>query len=112
MSGQLRLEFSSRSRTFGPAYSEAIDGPRIETQRGRLLAFMLAHNAWLTLHEIADATEYPEASVSAQLRHLRKARYGGFDVSKRRRIAGAGTWEYFLSPPHPPPTNRSKSNEH
>jgi hypothetical protein len=59
---------------------------------------------WLTLDELAKLTHYPPASISAQLRHLRKARYGGFVVEKRPRVAGAvlrgedfGTvWEYQI----------------
>ena len=60
--------------------------------------------AWLTLDEMAKLTHYPPASISAQLRHLRKPRYGGFVVEKRPRAAGAplrgedfGTvWEYQI----------------
>jgi hypothetical protein len=59
---------------------------------------------WLTLDELAKLTHYPPASISAQLRHLRKPEYGGFVVEKRPRIAGAvlrgedfGTvWEYQI----------------
>jgi hypothetical protein len=59
---------------------------------------------WLTLDELAKLTHYPPASISAQLRHLRKPRYGGFMVEKRPRAASAalrgedfGTvWEYQL----------------
>jgi hypothetical protein len=59
---------------------------------------------WLTLDELAKLTHYPPASISAQLRHLRKPEYGGFDVEKRPREVGAvlrgedfGTvWEYQL----------------
>jgi hypothetical protein len=59
---------------------------------------------WLTLDELAKLTHYPHASISAQLRHLRKAEYGGFVVEKRPRTVGAalrgedfGTvWEYQL----------------
>lgn len=40
---------------------------------------------WLTLEEIAEFTAAGEASISAQLRHLRKARYGRYHVEKRRR---------------------------
>jgi len=40
---------------------------------------------WLTLGEIAEATEFAEASISAQLRHLRKAHNGGYHVEKRHR---------------------------
>lgn len=60
--------------------------------------------AWLTLDELAYLTHYPQASISAQLRHLRKPRFGGFEVRKRQRASGKvlrgedfGTvWEYQL----------------
>jgi hypothetical protein len=58
---------------------------------------------WLTLHELARLTGYGEASVSAQLRHLRKPEYGGFVVEKRQRAADeivrdalGPVWEYQL----------------
>lgn len=66
---------------------------------------------WLTLSEIAERTEFGEASVSAQLRHLRKARHGRYRVEKRCRrvtcspqpgVADARTtavWEYRVLPP-------------
>jgi hypothetical protein len=41
--------------------------------------------AWMTLGEIAGLTEIGEASISAQLRHLRKPRHGRHRVEKRRR---------------------------
>jgi len=59
---------------------------------------------WLTLDELAKLTHYPPASISAQLRHLRKPEYGGFVVEKRPRVV-AGilrgedfgiVWEYQL----------------
>lgn len=40
---------------------------------------------WLTLDELAKLTHYPPASISAQLRHLRKPEYGAFVVEKRQR---------------------------
>jgi hypothetical protein len=59
---------------------------------------------WLTLDELAKLTHYPPASISAQLRHLRKPQYGGFMVDKRPRAAGAVlrgedfgvVWEYQI----------------
>ena len=59
---------------------------------------------WLTLDELAKLTHYPPASISAQLRHLRKPEYGGYAVEKRPREVGKvlrgedfGTvWEYQL----------------
>ena len=40
---------------------------------------------WLTLGELRALTRYGEASISAQLRHLRKSENGGYDVVKRHR---------------------------
>jgi hypothetical protein len=60
---------------------------------------------WLTLVELARMTRYGEASISAQLRHLRKPQYGAYTLEKRRRevaevICGVEcgpVWEYRLS---------------
>jgi hypothetical protein len=50
-----------------------------------------------TLHEIEAATGDPQASISAQLRHLRKDRFGGYQVNKRRRgDPKQGLFEYQL----------------
>jgi hypothetical protein len=78
----------------------------LRRQRDVLCDVMLAAGqceTWLTLHELARLTGYGEASVSAQLRHLRKPQYGGFAVEKRCRavdqvIRGQGgpVWEYQL----------------
>ena len=87
-----------RDRTFGPIFSEEIDGPRIRKQHEVIRDHMLACGAWRSLSEIAAHTGFPEASISAQLRHLRKARFGSFGVSKRRRQTGGGTWEYRVIP--------------
>lgn len=46
---------------------------------------------WLTLAELAHLTHYGEASISAQMRNLRKQ---GFHVSKR--IRSGQTWEYRI----------------
>jgi hypothetical protein len=86
-------------RTFGPDYSEDLDGERISRQHETIRDLMLG-GPWRTLGEIALALNYPEASVSAQLRHLRKERFGSFIVEKRRRATG-GTWEYHVQPPRP-----------
>ena len=79
--------------TYGPAYEESRDGKRIEKQHEVIKRYMLSHGSWKTLSEIEQRLGYPQASISAQLRHLRKARFGGYRVEKRRRDDG-GTWEY------------------
>jgi hypothetical protein len=43
---------------------------------------------WLTLDELAKLTHYPPASISAQLRYLRKPEFGGYEVEKRQRATG------------------------
>jgi hypothetical protein len=77
------------------------------TQREVLCDVMLSArecDAWLTLDELAKLTHYPPASISAQLRHLRKPEYGSFVVEKRRRMVDevvqrdphGPVWEYQL----------------
>lgn len=76
-------------------------------QRDVLCDVMLSASqceTWLTLEELAKLTHYPPASISAQLRHLRKREFGGYEVEKRKRLSGRilhgedfGTvWEYRL----------------
>lgn len=81
-----------------------------ETQLEIIRELMLAssrRDEWLTLGEIALQTEFGEASISAQLRHLRKPQHGRYRVEKRRRevsaskmfaetcpSAAGGLWEY------------------
>ena len=69
---------------------------------------------WLTLRELARMTNYGETSISAQLRHLRKERYGAFVIDKQVRkgagdngIGGHGAiWEYRLRGVWCPQTRR------
>ena len=69
---------------------------------------------WLTLKELARMTNYGETSISAQLRHLRKERYGAFVIDKQLRQGGDGNsmvghgaiWEYRLRGIWHPETRR------
>ena len=80
----------------------------VPTQREVLRDVMLAagkYGAWMTLHELARLTRYGETSISAQLRHLRKARCGGYVLEKRVRKPEVVSseehfvvWEYRLTP--------------
>lgn len=82
----------------GSDYVALVDGPRLLRQHERIRDLML-DGVWRTLSEIATATGDHEASVSAQLRHLRKPSFGGYVVNKRRRGAvSRGLWEYQVSP--------------
>ena len=92
-----------RPTTAGP-----LAGASRRRQRDVLCDVMLSASeceTWLTLEELAKLTHYPPASISAQLRHLRKNEFGGYEVEKRQRLSGRilhgedyGTvWEYRLS---------------
>lgn len=69
---------------------------------------------WLTLRELSRVTSYGETSISAQLRHLRKARYGAFVIDKQVRKSGdrgyaaerGAVWEYRLRGVWRPQTRR------
>jgi len=75
------------------------DKPRLRKQHEVIKDYMLLVGGWRTLGEIEAATRYPQASISAQLRHLRKPAFGSWIVEKRRR--GPGTWEYRIQQPDP-----------
>lgn len=78
------------ARFDGPGITVA-DAARLTGQMARISELM-ADGCWRTLGEIEAATGAPQASVSARLRDLRKTRFGGSVVERRRRTAG--TWEY------------------
>lgn len=86
------------------------DARRLRSQREIIRDVMLAAadcDTWLTLGELRALTRYGEASISAQLRHLRKCENGGYEVAKRHRegatVTRAGSdgrgecvWEYRI----------------
>jgi hypothetical protein len=80
----------------GSDYDHERDAPRLMGQMLRIFNLMSDGN-WRTLREIANATGDPESSISAQLRHLRKPRFGSHVVEKRNRGDRAvGLFEYRL----------------
>lgn len=78
----------------GPEYQPVRDNERLKTQLGRIKSLM-ADGEWRTLTQIATSTGDPPASVSAQLRHLRKKRFGSHYVE--RNHLGNGLYEYRLT---------------
>lgn len=80
----------------GADYQGSIDFARLARQHERIRDLMI-DGVWRTLGEIAAQTRDPEASISAQLRHLRKPRFGAWIVERRRRgEAIRGLYEYQL----------------
>lgn len=87
------------------------DARRLRSQREIIRDVMLSAadcETWLTLGELRAITRYGEASISAQLRHLRKSENGGYDIVKRHREGacparpgadgrGECVWEYRIT---------------
>jgi hypothetical protein len=87
---------------FGPepfrADGETFDPAKDSARLGRLMAAVfdcMKDGSWWTLRALSDRTGGAEASVSARIRDLRKTRFGGYEV-RRRRIGDTGRWEYQL----------------
>ncbi|MFZ0821429.1 MAG: hypothetical protein WAM91_15280 [Candidatus Acidiferrales bacterium] len=104
-------------KTFGPAFDVELDGGHLLTQMEVIRDVLLSaaecaeiaavrimragmppeDGGWMTLRELGELTGYGEASISAQIRHLRKEQFGGFLVAKRRRgLNKPGEWEYRI----------------
>lgn len=80
----------------GDTYQHEFDFNRLSGQL-KVIKDLMSDGVWRTLSEIASVTGYHEASISAQLRNLRKERFGGFSVSKQPRGNRAlGLYEYKL----------------
>lgn len=77
----------------GDDYVPLRDDPRLGAQYCRIFTLM-QDCAWRSLAEIERLTGDPPASISAQLRHMRKARFGGHTIN--RRHLGDGLYEYQL----------------
>ena len=79
------------------------DGPKEDDEEARVSRLTgqlrdvyeaLLDGERLTLGGLERKTGHPQASISAQLRNLRKARFGGFTINKKN-IDG-GLYVYWL----------------
>ena len=78
----------------GETYQPEYDLDRLASQFERV-KLLMRDGRWRTLAEIAKLVDGSEAGVSARLRDLRKPRFGGYTV-ERRRVDG-GLWQYRVS---------------
>jgi hypothetical protein len=93
MNGEGKRRLSEEGRQHVPAQLEVVRG---------VMLLAAQFDSWMTLEELARKTKFPEASISAQLRHLRKEAHGAYQVAKRRREWQEGlrtntkerVWEY------------------
>jgi hypothetical protein len=77
----------------GPAYVPEEDHDRLRGQLLRIFECM-SDGKERSLGQIEDATGDPQASISAQLRHLRKEKYGSHTVLRISK--GGGLHHYRL----------------
>jgi hypothetical protein len=83
----------------GPDYDPKFDHARLSKQHERVRELM-RDGEWRTLAEIEKITGDPAASISAQLRHLRKERFGSWIVQKvPRGTRETGLYVYRLLRP-------------
>lgn len=75
----------------GSDYDHKRDSERLTNQYQRVF-FLMQDGDWRSLRNIADSTGDPESSVSAQLRHMRKERFGNHTVEKKHE--GEGLYLY------------------
>lgn len=82
------------ARFDGSDYDPERDDDRLRGQILRIFNVM-KDGQWRTIDEIEAITGDPKISIQSQLRHLRKERFGAYDVPKQRRGGeDSNLWEY------------------
>src|SRR5678816_22681 len=92
---QLAIDFET-VRFNGPDYEPARDNARLGAQFLRIFELMKDGQP-RTLSEIAAITGDPESSVSAQLRHARKKRFGGHRVEREHVCNGLNRYQLLVN---------------
>ena len=77
----------------GAEYNHERDGERL-TNQYQIIFDLMRDGIWRTMGEIERITGFPQASISAQLRHSRKPRFGSHRVEKQ--YLGSGLFQYRL----------------
>lgn len=86
------------ARFNGSDYKSAFDFSRLRGQQLEIWSLM-QDGRWRTLSEIEAVTGFAQASISAQLRHFRKPRFGAHTLEKQPRgDRKNGLFEYRLLP--------------
>ncbi len=86
----------------------SLDYQRLDTQLARVFQFLhslaradrrTSNPTWTTLATLASASRGSESAVSARIRDLRKPKFGGYTIHKRRKgDPNRGLWEYRMEP--------------
>lgn len=77
----------------GSDYIPKRDDQRL-TKQHLIIFDLMKDGKFRTLRDIEMLTRQPQASISAQLRHLRKPRFGSHTINKR--YISNGLYEYQL----------------
>jgi hypothetical protein len=81
----------------GEDYCASLDKKRLKLQIVQIY-LIIKDGKWRTLPELEKETGYMSSSISAQLRNLRKLRFGALKIEKRRRGNPTnGLFEYRLN---------------
>lgn len=83
---------------FDGATAAAEDVPRLRSQLDAVRNVLLA-GEWMTLRQLAGSCGGSQAGISARLRDLRKPKFGGYHVARRRdpeAPVGSGIWQYRI----------------
>jgi len=67
----------------GDDYKPKYDKERLTGQLLEIFNF-ISDQEWHTLNDIEEDIGFPQASISAQLRNLRKEKFGGFTINRKR----------------------------
>jgi hypothetical protein len=89
----VNISISKTSRFNGADYKHDRDSARLTNQYNDIFNLM-DDGEFRTLGQIAALTGHHESSISAQLRHMRKERFGSHTVNKMHK--GNGLFEYQL----------------
>ena len=89
---QTQMDFTAQ-RFNGSDYQQGRDSQRLGIQLSKIYNLM-KDGIHRSLSQIEAATGEPQASISAQLRHLRKERFGSHTVNKN--YLGEGLYTYQL----------------
>lgn len=79
----------------GDTYNPTLDHVRLTGLLKRVYDVMADGN-WHRLSELANRAKGSEASVSARVRDLRKEKFGGFQVERKRHQTQKGIWLYRM----------------
>jgi hypothetical protein len=77
----------------GSDYEPKRDNERLLNQY-KVIFDLMKDGVFRTLQDIEKATKFPAASISAQMRHSRKERFGSHTVNKKH--LGNGLYSYQL----------------